>query len=119
MGDNYVQQRKKRDKACFDAGERVGMQKMWDYVQLALRAPDVMGRDVCGRGRIEKIYAKTGEFGDYYARAFSKHVEADVRQEELDKCLKEIWGDDLSPFYDRYSELKQFSYDKAKKGWVD
>ena len=41
------------------------------------------------------------------------------RQEELDRCLREIWGEDLVPFYERYDELKKFKYDKAKKGWVD
>ena len=117
--NDLIRQRKLRDQVCFDAGERVGIQKMWDYMQLALRDPETMGRDVFGKARLEKVYKKTYELGDYYAKAFSTDVEADVRQEELDRQLHEIWEDELAPFRERYPELKTFSYDKAKKGWVD
>lgn len=44
--------------------------------------------------------------------------QADKKQEELDALLLEIWGDDLSKFYERYPEIKQIRYDKAQKGWV-
>lgn len=120
MAKNDFQQRlRDREQAVFDAGERIGIQKMWDFVQIVLRDPDTMGRDVFGKGRMEKIYHKTEELADYFSKAFSKDVEADHRQEELDALLREIWGEDLVTFYDRYPEIKKFKYSKAQKGWVD
>lgn len=120
MAKNDFQKRlRDREQAVFDAGERIGIQKMWDFMQIALRDPDVMGKDVLGRKRMAKIYHKTEELADHFSKAFSKDVEADVRQEELDALLREIWEDDLTPFYERYPELKKFRYDKAQKGWVD
>lgn len=120
MAKNDFQKRlRDREQAVFDAGERIGLQKMWDYLQIALRDPEVMGKDVLGRKRMEKVFRKTGELADYFCKAFSKDVEADNRQEELDALLREIWGDDLTTFYDRYPELKKFKYDKPQKGWVD
>jgi hypothetical protein len=40
-------------------------------------------------------------------------------QAQMDAQLREIWGDALQPFYDRYPELKRYDYKKAQKGWVD
>lgn len=52
--NDYLKRQADRNKAFFDAGERVGMQKCWDYVQIALRDQDVMGKDVIGRKRMER-----------------------------------------------------------------
>ena len=117
--NDLIRQRKLRDQACFDAGERVGMQKMWDFLQQALRDPDTVGRDIFGKARFAKIYKKCSALADHYAKAFSSDVEADVVQEELDGCLREIWEDELAPFRERYPELKTFSYEKARKEWVE
>lgn len=119
MGKNeFLKKRDARDQAMLDAGEQIGMQKMWDYVQLALRDPEIMGKDTFGRMRLEKLFRKLSEMADYYHTAFTDDVEADHRQEELDRLLGEIWQEDLSTFYDRYPQLKKQKYDKPKKGWV-
>lgn len=47
--NDFIRKRNARDQAFFDAGERIGMQKMWDYVQLCLRAPVVVGKDTFGK----------------------------------------------------------------------
>lgn len=117
--NDYIRQLRDREQKVFDAGTRLGIQQCWDFVQLALRDPDVMGRDIFGRTRLEKLYQGIKERVDHFHPAFTAEVEADVRQEELDRCLREIWADDLTPFYERYDELKKFTYDKAKKGWVE
>ena len=116
--NDYLKRQADRNKAFFDAGERVGMQKCWDYVQIALRDQDVMGKDVMGRKRMERVFNRAKDLADYFAIAFSTNVEADKKQEELDALLREIWGDDLSKFCERYPEIKQIRYDKAQKGWV-
>jgi hypothetical protein len=119
MGNNnYIKQRHERDREMLAAGLNMGMQIVADYFQIALRDPDVMGKDIFGRKRIEKINEKTMELDDYFNPAFSSHVEAERYQEEMDRKLREIYEDDLVPFRERYPYLKDFKYDKPKKGWV-
>ena len=57
MGGNksgYLERRQAVNQAFLDAGEQMGIQKMWDYMQIALRDPEVMGKDVLGRKRLKK-----------------------------------------------------------------
>lgn len=94
------------------------MQRMWDAVQLALRNPEVMSKDILGRGRIQKLYEGVkAEMSKYY-KAFTPDVEADYIQQKLDDALREIWGEDLQSFEERYPAIKQPGYDKPGKGWV-
>lgn len=119
MGRNdYLKNRADRDRYMLVTGMQMGMQVASDYFQIALRDPEVVGKDTFGRGRIEKIVKKTVELDDYFNLAFSDHVEADRYQEEMDRLLREIWGDDLIPFSGRYDQVKTIKYDKPKKGWA-
>ena len=117
--NTYLDRQRQRDQAFFEAGERIGIQKMWDYMQIALRDPDIMKKDVFGRSRLEKLFLKSKELADYFHTAFTDDKEADLVQRDLDAALREIWCDDLSPFYDRYPELKQLGYTKSRKNWRD
>ena len=116
--NDLIKQLKERDRKTFSAGLYMGMQISADYFQIALRDPEVMGKDIFGRGRIEKIVKKTMDLDDYFNLAFSSDVEAERYQEELDRLLREIWGDDLIHFQERYDMLRKTKYDKPKKGWV-
>ena len=116
--NGYLERRDAREQAILDAGESMGMQKMWDYIQLALRNPKTMGKDIFGRKRLEALYHDVSELASYYHTAFTDDVEADHRQEELDARLEEVWEEDLSPFYERYPQFKKQKYNKPKKGWV-
>lgn len=119
MGKNtYLDKQRAMQQAFLDAGEQMGIQKMWDYFQIALRDPEIMGKDVFGKARLQKLYKKLMELADYYHTAFTDDVEADYRQEEMDARLREIWGDDLETFYSRYPQLKQQTYGKKRKGWT-
>lgn len=115
--NTYLERRQAVNQAFLDAGEQLGIQKMWDYIQIALRDPETMGKDVMGRKRLEKLYNKTKELADYFHTAFTDDVEADHRQEEMDSALREIWDKDLSTFYERYPQLKKTDYSKGKKNW--
>ena len=115
--NTYLERRQAVNQAMLDTGEQMGIQKMWDYIQIALRDPETMGKDVMGRKRLEKLYKKTMELANYFHTAFTDDVEADHRQEELDGALREIWGKDLSTFYERYPQLKKMDYNKSKKNW--
>lgn len=116
--NTYLEKRQAVNQAFLDAGEQMGLQKMWDYVQIALRDPEIVGKDVFGRARLEKLYRQLMKLADYYHIAFTDDVEADYRQEEIDARLREIWGDDMSTFYDRYPQLKKQEYGKKRKGWT-
>lgn len=116
--NNYIQRRRNEQQVFLDIGERMGIQKACDYIQIALRDPEVMGKGTFGRARIEKLFRRVAELADYFHTAFTFDVEADNRQEEMDAALREIYGDDLETFYERYPELKKIRYDKARKGWV-
>lgn len=116
--NDYLARQKARDKAIFAAGEDIGMQRMWDAVQLALRNPNVVNTDIHGRPRLERLYNGVKEVMDTFHPAFTDAVDADWHQEKLDQALGEIWGEDLEPFDKRYPAIKQYGYDKPRKGWV-
>ena len=85
MGNNaYLKRQTDLKQKFLDVGEEMGMQKMWDYVQLALRDPDVMGKDVLGRKRLEKIFEKLKDLSSYYHNAFTDDKEADYITPDLD-----------------------------------
>lgn len=115
--NNYLERQAQVQQKFLEVGEKMGMQKMWDYVQTQLRNPEIVGKDIFGRERLEKLFQGCSEAADHFHTAFTEDVEADYVQEELDALLREIWEDDLSPFYERYPYLKQIKYDKSKKGW--
>lgn len=118
MGVNgYFKKRNDINQSFLDAGEQLGVQKMWDYMQLALRDPEVMGKDTFGPQRLEKLFKAMQAIADEYHTAFTDDKEADYYQEKLDKQLKDLWKDRFSPFYERYPQLKKIKYDKARKGW--
>ena len=117
MGNAYLEKQKIRDREMFAAGLNMGMQIAGDFFQMAMRDPEAVGKDIFGRGRIEKIMQKTMELDEYFNAAFSSDVEAERYQEEMDRKLREIYGNDLVPFQERYPNLKKIKYDKPKKGW--
>lgn len=91
------------------------MQRMWDYVQMALRDKDTMGRDTFGPERLERRYLCLMGIADEYHAALTDGPEADFAQERMDRCLRPIWGDRFSDFSQRYPYIRQIRYDKPMK----
>ena len=116
--NEFLKRREQRDRECFRQGLITGMQIVHDYLTIALRRKTVMGRDTFGTGRISRLTEAIGELDEYYSLAFSNHVEADAKQEEMDGELREVYGDELVRFPQRYPYLKQYGYDKPRKGWL-
>lgn len=114
----YIEKREAVNRAMLDAGEELGMQKMWDYIQIALRDKETVGKDVFGPVRLRKLYKKLKELCNDYHTAFTDHKEADWYQEKMDRELHEIWGENFSPFYERYPMIKKAKYER-KRGWMD
>lgn len=116
-GNDFLKKQKERDRKFFDAGMMFGLQLANDFYQMTLHDKSVMGSRVLGRDMIERIAAHTSKLDDHFSDAFSDHVEADFLQEEMDGVLRNIFGDDLIPFAERYPIVKQYGYLKSRKGW--
>lgn len=115
MAKNDFQNRLEQMKqAYFDAGEEIGTQKAWDAVQLALR--DIEPKK-WGKKKLARLYKRTAYYKSYFHEAFTSSPEADVKQEEQDAMLREIWGKETVPHKDRYPYCKEFSYKKGRKEW--
>ena len=114
--NDFLAKQKAMYQGFLDAGEQMGMQKMWDYIQLALRDPEVMGKDTFGKVRLERLYKHLKVLADKYHICFTDDKEADYYQEELDAQIRK-GCDTFYPFYERYPQLKQIGYDKSRKGW--
>ena len=119
MGENtYLKKKRAERQAVLDIGEELGMQKMWDYVQMALRDPDTVGKDVFGKERLRKLYQKMTALASEYHTAFTDDKEADYYQEKMDAQLREVWGSELQTFYERYPYIKKQDYTKPRKNWL-
>jgi hypothetical protein len=86
---DFLAKQADRDQAFFDAGADKGTQSTWDAVQLALR--DIEPRK-WGKKKLAKLYERTSYYKHYFHEAFTLSPEADVKQEEQDAMLREIWG---------------------------
>ena len=115
----YLEKKAYREKALLDIGIDSGAQRIIDYLQIVLHNPEVMGKDVHGPKRLRKILDAIEALDKHYARAYTLDKEADVLQEQLDRELRDIWGQEAYSFAQRQPYIKRPEYKKAMKGWVD
>lgn len=119
MGRNdFLNHQRQMQEYYFQQGEAVGFQRCLDYMQVLLRNPKYVGKDIFGRKRWELLYEGLQECDKTFGDAFTTGVEADYCQEKLDANIREIFKDDTLPFAERYPMFKTVKYDKPKKGWV-
>lgn len=117
--NEYAKRRIAEKNFLLEIGMDAGFQKCWDLIQIALRDPKAVGKDIFGRGRIEQLYKVLHEYERDLGKAWlpSKEKEADVKQRDLDARLREIWGDELCDFKGRYPYIKAIDYSKSRKEW--
>lgn len=113
----YLAKKAAVNQAILDVGIESGKQQIVDYMTIALRDPNVVGRDIFGRERIVKIIAAIEALDREFADAYTVEAEADHLQDKLDRKLREVYGDDLVPFRVRQPHVVQPRYHKARKGW--
>lgn len=102
---------------CFVAGCDITAQQMFDMMCLVLHDPEIMGKDTFGANRLLKVRKAMYELEKQYHEAWVHTEESDYKQEKLDAALREIFGDDLDPFQERYPLTKEWDYFKpTKKG---
>ena len=116
--NDFLERQRQRDQEVFDAGLRIGRQQMCDYISLALRDPETMGKDTFSGKRIIKVINKINDIMCKFSKAFDKCDEADYYQEKLDCALREAYGDEIRDgffsFNERYEIVKKFDYNERK-----
>lgn len=103
----YIERRDNRVNAYRKAEQDTTIQFMTDMLILTLNDPEVMGKDVFGKKRLVRVIKAWGEKWDKYHVALENGVDHDYYQVKLDQALKEILGDDLIPFAERYDWLSE------------
>lgn len=87
------------------------VQYMVDLFILALNDPDVMGKNVLGEARLQKVVDNVKQLFDDYHTALENDKEADYYREKLDERLKKICKTiKFHPFKERYEWLKEIKY---------
>lgn len=117
--NDFLKRQQAMNQGFLDVGMDTGFQKCWDLIQICLRDPEAVGKDIFGKERIKKLYTALMKYEHDLGSAWlpSKESDADVKQRDLDAGLREIWGDELCPFHERYPYIKQPGYDKGRKEW--
>lgn len=105
----YLQKQKIKVDVYRQAEKDTYIQFMTDTLCLTLNDPNVMGKDVFGKKRLQKVIKAWGEKYDKYHGALEKSDEADYHQIKLDEHLALIFGEDMDKFGERYQWLKDLT----------
>lgn len=62
----YLAKQEAVQRQCFNDVWGLGTQQMRDYISLALRDPETMGKDTFSGARILKVLKKTSEIMQYF-----------------------------------------------------
>lgn len=107
--NGYLQRQKATVNVFRQAEKDTCIQYMTDTLCLTLNDPDVMGKDVFGKKRLQKVIKAWGEKYDKYHGALEKSDDADYHQIKLDERLGCIFGDDMDKFGKRYPWLNDLT----------
>ena len=113
----YLAKQEAVQRQCFNDGWELGTQQMCDYISLALRDPEIMGKDTFSGTRILKVLRRVNEIMQEFRPAFLQVDEADYYQERLDKALREAYrgnGEKFYPFRERYNCIREYDYKAGK-----
>ena len=99
---------------CFEVGCDTATQQFFDYMCIVLNDPEVMGKDVFGAQRIQKIQDAMKELDRQFSEAWVNSQDSDYYQEKLDAALRRIFGE-IEPFNKRYPYLKEWDYNKPSR----
>jgi hypothetical protein len=116
MGRNdYIAKRDADRKSFFRAGEQTGRQVVLDMMVLALRDPNIMGKDTFGKDRLIKVVKGIENYLDMFDAAFQATDETDYYRAKLDAALAEAFGEEMhNTFLQRYEFAPEFDYKKGK-----
>lgn len=101
--------------AAKDATTQTIRQYMTDMLILTLNDSEVMGKDVFGYKRIEKVVTAALEKYDLYFDALTAKEEADYCREKIDIAMRKVIPEDkFTPFQERYDWLPKITYGRRK-----
>ena len=113
---HLLKRQQDRERVVEKAVEQTITQYMVDMFIIALNDPEVMGKDVLGFKRIQKVVQAVQKYRDIFSSAMShKNAEADYYREKLDERLRSIIPPEhFAPFLKRYDWLEDVKYEKRK-----
>ena len=116
MGKNNFLARRDADrKAFFRAGEQTGRQVVLDMMVLALRDPEIMGKDIFGKDRLLKVVKGIEKYMDVFNPAFQATDETDWWRVKLDEALADAFGEGMhDTFSQRYEYCRDYDYVKGR-----
>lgn len=116
MGKNeYILRRDAERKGFFMAGEQTGRQVVLDMMVLALRDPEVVGKDIFGKDRLLKVIKGIEKYMDAFEQAFQATDETDYYRAKLDAALADALGEEMhDTFLNRYDFAIEYDYTKGK-----
>ena len=113
--NKYIAERDAIRQEFFNAGLQSGRQQIIDMMSLALRDPDIMGKDVFGKDRLLKVVNGIGEYIDTYQKAWEKDDETDYYRAKLDEALAQAYGEGMhNTFLQRYEVAPEYDYFKGR-----
>lgn len=110
----FLAKQQAMQQKCFEVGCDVTAQQFFDYMCIVLNDPDVMGKDVFGAKRIQKVHDAMKALDKQFSEAWVNSQESDYYQEKLDAALRNIFGE-IEPFNKRYPFMKEWNYNKPCK----
>ena len=109
----FLEKQQAMQNACLNAGLQCGRQQILDMMSLALRDPDIMGKDTFGKDRLIKLLEGIGDYIKTYEKAWQRDDETDYYRAKLDEALSQAYGEQES-FLERYEYAPEFDYTKGK-----
>ena len=113
--NDFLAKQRAIQQGFFRAGEQTGRQVMLDMMVLALRDPEIMGKDIFGKDRLLKVVNGIKKYMDIFDPAFQATDETDYYRAKLDAALAEAFGDGMNDtFLQRYEFAKEYDYVKGR-----
>ena len=110
----FLAKQQAMQQKCFEVGCDTTAQQFFDFLCIVLNDPKVMGKDVFGAKRIQKVHEALKAVDKQFSEAFVHSQESDYYQEKLDAALRQIFGE-IEPFNKRYPYLKEWDYNKPSR----
>lgn len=110
----YLAKQEALRQRCFEIACDTTAQQFFDYMCIVLNDSEIMGKDVFGAKRLQKVHEAMKKLDKEYSEAWAGSKESDYYQEKIDDALKRIFGE-IDPFKVRYPHLKESDYSKPFK----
>ena len=112
---DFLAKQRAIQQGFFRAGEQTGRQAVIDMMVLALRDPEIIGKDIIGKDRLLKVLKGIEKYMDAFDQAFQATDETDYYRSKLDAALADAFGEGMhDTFLQRYEFAKEYDYVKGR-----